>query len=255
MAETPDEIDNLVPVPSDSDPRIAVADGRDDLAAALLEELGVELYPVRHVGSPLWCTYQLWGFEGMMTMIATRPDLVEYACQRFLARSIHSVHVSAALGASGIWVEECMTDMISPEAFAALSVPFVRPLIEEIRAQGLKSIYYFCGDPAGKWEQLISVGADALSLEESKKGFVIDIEDIVNRVRGSCTVLGNMDAIGLLPNATEEQLRAEISRQVDAGRRNGSRFIMSLGSPVTPGTPARRVRLYCNLVHELGALG
>ena len=185
-------------------------------------------------------------------MVATRPDLVEYACRRFLARSLYSVHAAAALGAAGIWIEECMTDMISPSAFASLSVPFVRPLVEEIRAVGLGSIYYFCGDPAGKWEQLISVGADALALEESKKGFAIDIEDVVQTVRGRCTVLGNLDAINILPNASEEQLRAEISRQIAAGRINGGRFIMSLGSPVTPGTSVQRVRLYCDLVHKLG---
>ena len=47
--------------------------------------------------------------------------------------------------------------------------------------------------------------------------------------------------------------RAEIVRQIQAGRRNGSRFVMSIGSPVTPGTPPERVRLYCDLAHELGA--
>ena len=37
-----------------------------------------------------------------------------------------------------------------------------------------------------------------------------------------------------------------------AGWVNRSRFIMALGSPVTPDTPFRRVRHYCQLAHELG---
>jgi uroporphyrinogen-III decarboxylase len=61
-----------------------------------------------------------------------------------------------------------------------------------------------------------------------------------------------LDAIVLLESGTEQEIRAEVARQIAAGRRNGSRFIMSLGSPVTPGTPVERVRLYCDLVHELG---
>ncbi len=48
-----------------------------------------------------------------------------------------------------------------------------------------------------------------------------------------------------------EQRGAEIERQHEAGRRNGGRFIMSVGSPVTPETPVDRVRRYCDLVHEL----
>jgi len=252
LAKTLSEIDEMIPVSSGPAPQSIMADDRDDLASSLLKDFGATLYPICHVSSPLWCTYQLWGFEGMMTMIAQQPELVKHACRRFLARNVRSVHEVANRGAAGIWIEECMTDMISPQAFGALCVPFVRSLVDEIRSAGLKSIYYFCGDPAGKWNHLLSVGADALSLEESKKGFEIDIEHTVERVQGRCAVLGNLDAINLLPTASEEQLRDEIARQISAGRRNGRRFIMSLGSPVTPGTSVQRVRLYCDLVHELG---
>ena len=252
LAETAEEIDALVPLPSDFAPNEIIASGRNDLASQLLKEFGGNFFPICRVTSPLTNTYSLWGFEGMMTMIATRPDLVKYACGRFLALCIHAVREAASLGATGIWIEDCMTDMISPEAFASLNLLFLVQLVEEIRAAGMKSVYYFCGTPAKKLELLISVGADALALEESKKNFVVDIEDVVARVHGRCTVLGNLDAVGILQDGTEEQLRAEISRQIAAGGQNGGRFIMSLGSPVTPGTSVKRVRLYCDLVHELG---
>lgn len=252
LTQSFDEIDALIPEPSVFCRQAFIAEGKAELATRLLREYGQELFPIHHVSSPLWSCYSLWGFEGMMTMIAERPELVEYVCQRSLKQSSHIVQRAAALGAAGIWIEDCMTDMISPAAFARLNVAFLRPLVDEIRALGMKSIYYFCGDPMGKWEQLLAVGADALSLEESKKGFSIDIEDVVERVRGRCVVLGNLDAIHLLETGSEDALRAEIARQIAAGRRNGSRFIMSIGSPVTPGTSVRRVRLYCDLVHELG---
>ena len=251
--ETVEEIDALVPLPPEFDANAFRSAGRADLADLMLREFGADLYPLSSVGSPLWNCYGLWGFEGMMTMVATRPDLVAHAGQRFLATAAYIVRQAAALGAAGIWLEECLTDMISPRAFAELNVPLLEHLIDEIHAQGLQCIYYYCGDPAGKWEHLLGVGADALSLEESKKGFVIDIEEVVAQVRGQCAVLGNLDAIDLLPNGTEAQLRDEIARQITAGRKNHNRFIMSLGSPVTPDTPVEKVRRYCELVHELGA--
>jgi len=247
-----DEIDAAIPTPRAVDPARLRADGAADLAALLLAEHGPTLFPLRSVASPLGRCYGLWGFEGMMTQIATRPDLVEHACRRLLASSIAAAEEAAALGAAGIWIEECLTDLIHPEAFRRLSVPCVRELVEAVRAAGMKSIYYFCGDPTGKWDSLLSAGADALSLEESKKGFTIDIDDVVARVAGRCTVLGNLDAVGVLQNGTDQQLRAEVARQLAAGRRNASRFLMSLGSPVTPATPVARVRRYCELVRELG---
>jgi len=251
LPETPDEIDDLIPLPSDFNPSEIMTDGRRDLASQLLKEFD-DLYPIFYADSPLWRLYRVLGFEGTMILIAARPDLVEHACQRLLTLEIHAVREAALLGAACIWIAECVTDMISPRAFASLNMPTLCQLVEEIRALGLKSIYGYCGNPAGKWEHLISVGADALALEESKKNFVIDIEDVVARVQGRCTVLGNLDAVGVLQDGTDEQLRTEISRQIAAGRRNGNRFIMNLGSPVTPGTSVERVRLYCDLVHELG---
>jgi hypothetical protein len=252
LATTRAQIDLLIPVAPHHDPADVRRDGRADLADRMLAEFGGSLFPICHVGSPLWLCYHVWGFEGLMTMVGERPDLVRYACDRYLINSVRAVREAAALGAAGIWIEECLTDMVSPAAFADLNVPYVRLLVEVIRAAGMKSIYYYCGDPSSRWDQLFAVGADALSLEESKKGFRINVDEVVERARGRCAVLGNLDAIDLLTNGSEAQLRAEVARQVAAGRRNGGRFIMSLGSPVTPATPVQRVRQYCDVVHELG---
>jgi len=251
LPETLDQIDAAVPVPPAFDAERFVADGRADLAAAILRSFGRDLYPIDYVGSPLWGCYGLWGFEGLMLLIADRADLVGRACRRLLAGGVRAVRQAAARGAAAIVIEECFTDMISPAAFEALNVPVVGGLIEAIRAAGMKSIYYYCGDPAGKWDAIAGLGADALAFEESKKGFVIDVADVVRRVGGRCAVMGNLDAIGVLERGTDAQLRAEIARQLTAGRANGGRFVMSLGSPVTPGTSPRRVRQYLALVRDL----
>jgi hypothetical protein len=247
-----EQIDRMFPIAAAPDPAEIAPSGEDDLARAMLREFGGEVFPIAHVLAPLWHTYGQWGFEGMMVTVANRPELVEYACERLLSYSLQRVRTAAALGAAGIWIEDCMTDMISPEAFARLNLPYVRQLVEAIRALGMRSIHYFCGNPAGKRGLLLETGADALSLEEGKKGFIIDIDDVVDRTQGRTAVLGNLDAVRLLETGSEDELRAEIGRQIAAGRRNGSRFIMSLGSPATPGTTPERVRRYCDLTHDLG---
>jgi uroporphyrinogen-III decarboxylase len=99
----------------------------------------------------------------------------------------------------------------------------------------------------------MDTGADALALEEGKKGFAIDIVAVADRMRGRMALLGNVDAIGLMEHGSDDDLAAEIARQCEAGRRNRGRFVVSLGSPVTPGTPLARVRQYCDLVHAWSA--
>ena len=234
------------------DPDRFVAEGRADLAGRLVEEFARELYFYSYANSPLWNCYYLWGFEGLMVMIADRPDLVRHACRSNLDIAVGLVHKASALGAEAVWIEEAFMDMISPAAYESLGVPVMRELIEQIRSLGMKSIYYYTGDPAGKWEQILSLGMDALAMEEGKKGFTNDIEEIAEQVAGRYTLLGNLDAVGVLQDGSDEQLRAEVARQIAAGRRNDSRFIMSLGSPPTPATPVERVRLYLELARELG---
>ncbi len=145
--------------------------------------------------------------------------------------------------------------MISPSAFERFNVPFMKKLVSAIRECGGKSIYYYCGNPWDRINSILSVGADAISFEEGKKGFEINIEDVVEATKGRCVVFGNLDAINLLPYADRDTLKKEIKRQIQAGIKNKRRFIMSLGSPVTPGTSIEQVQNYCNISRELGQSG
>ena len=251
LPATPEELDAAVALPAPADTERIAADGHADLARALLQVHGTQLYPITYADAPLWYLYELWGFEGMMTLIGERPDLVERACPHFTARTLEAVRGAAMLGAAGVWIWECFTDMIAPQAYEAFSVPWMRRVVDECRRLGIKSIYNFSGNPAGKLDAILSIGADALAFEESKKDFVVDINELAVYVDGRCTLFGNLDAIGILQNGSETQLRDAIAEQIAAGRRNQDRFVVCLGSPVTPATSVDRVRLYCELVREI----
>ncbi len=252
LAQTTEELDTLIPPSPPFDRKAFIDAGHADLSQQLLAEFGTDHYPIAHITSPLWACYYLWGFEGLMEMIACQPALVAEACRHYLHNAIGDVHEAAAMGVQGIWLEDCMTDMIHPRDFARLNMPNICAIVEEIHAHGMHCIHYFCGDPKGKLDLLLTSGADALALEESKKGFTIDIGALAEAVDGRCALLGNLDAIHLLPNGTESELRAEIARQVQAGRRNQHRFVMSIGSPVTPATTPQRVRRYIEMAHDTG---
>ena len=226
-------------------------DGSLDLPRALVKEFGGDRLPQASVGGPYWSCFGLWGFEEMMTGLLEFPDLIQRACRRLLEDALRRVELHAAAGAGVIWIEDCMTDLISPDQFRRFNTPCLRALTDAIRGAGMFSIHYYCGRPHDRWDLLLDTGADALALEESKKDFAIDIEEVAARVDGRMALLGNVDAIGILERGSDEQLRAEIARQCRAGRRNRNRFAVSLGSPVTPATPLRRVRLYCDLVHQV----
>lgn len=241
------DVERAIPLVDPARPERVAAEGRCELASRMLADFGAGLFPQSSVSSPLWQCYDIWGFEGLMMALVEQRELIRYACERHLANTLVGVRIAKAAGAMGIWIEECMLDMISPEDYRELVLPGLRAITDAIRAEGMKSIHYFCGNPARHWDCLLDSGADALSLEEGKKGFELGIEEVVERVSGRMTVLGNLDAIRVLQDGTDKELEREVRHQVSAGRANGSRFILSLGSPVTPGTPVSRVRRFCEM--------
>ena len=226
--------------------------GKTDLAHRVDRGFGHTHAKLMHLPSPLWLCYHLWGFEGFMTMVIDEPALVKHACRRYLEYSISQAKIASLLGADVIWIEECFTDMLSPKSFADLNIPIMAALLDSIRTLGMYGVYYFTGNPTGKLHAILETSPDALAFEEGKKGFEVDIESIAAKIKGQAVLLGNLDAIGVLQDGSEDQLKSEVERQLHAGRLNNGRFIMSLGSPVTPSTPIERVKLYSDLVHELG---
>jgi hypothetical protein len=240
------QIDALIPRRPEFDRNRFLSEGRHDAATSIRQAVDAFLYSP--ISSPLWSLYGLFGYEGMMMFLADSPCLAAYAGQRILENTRQRIRMISALGADAVWIEECLTDQISPELFQNLNVPLLRQCVQEIRACGMKSIYYYCGNPHDRLNAILDVGADAIHFEEGKKGFAIDIADIVRVVKGRCVVFGNLDAIGVLQQGSEQALRFEIQRQLKAGRENGNRFVMSTGSPITPETTVERVRRYADMV-------
>lgn len=228
-----------------------LTDGSLDLPVMMSEKWGQSLCPMSYVPGPLSTCFSLWGFEDTMIMFIEKPDIIHHACNLFTNLSLQCISLFKMAGVKAIWVDDCYTDMIDPSHYKIFNLPYLRKITEEINFSGMKSIHYFGGNPKNKHGLLLDTGADAISLEESKKGFDIDIESTIEWVNKKKVVLGNLDSIHILENGNEDELRREILRQIRAGRKNGGRFIMSLGSPVTPNTPVSRVSKYCDLTHDL----
>jgi len=87
-------------------------------------------------------------------------------------------------------------------------------------------------------------------MEASMKHYVNDIDQVVDRIGDRVTLLGNIDPLRVLQDGSDDELRAEMKRQVAAGSR-GRGFLLGTGSPVTPATPLARVQRYLELGRSL----
>ena len=246
-----EQIDELLPIPPAETVESLAAAGRSDKPGRMLEEFCDEKMPWTQLPSPWDPLFKLWGYEGLMIACAERPELVAYACRRVVECTRNRIATWKAAGVELIWVEEGSSDQISPEQHRRLILPPMQDLTAALREAGMKSIYYYTGNPNDRMDVLLASGADALALEESRKNFVIDIEEKARQVDGRMALVGNLDEYNVLEKGPIEGIRAEVARQLAAGKRNGGRFLMGIGGPITPNTPLDHVRAIAETVHEL----
>ena len=248
-----EDIDDLVEIRSAED---LIADGSLDYASAVVREFGESLFVVASIDDPFWGMNRCFGLHDMLTNLVEHPDWAERALERNTLASIELVKAYAEVGVDGIW-HECTyssRDMISLAHFSRFAAPYTGRLIRETGAAGMKSILYFCGDPGDRLEDLVGMNPTCIALEEDKKQYGLELGRIDEAVGGRACLLGNVDAVGVLQDGTPEEIGAELDRQFEIGRRNG-RFVMSLGSPVTPSTPIARVAEFIELARERSAAG
>ena len=232
-----------------------LARGDNDYLNALVGAVGHQEFILSGgvIGTLYSCTQHV-GMANLYPMLVEQPDLIEYLSHKILEVNIEQIRRLAAAGGDAIFIDDATatSDMISVAHYQRFSLPHVKEMVREIHALGHKAILIYFGGIADRLDQIASVDADALSMETSMKSYVNDIAEIAQKVGDRMALFGNIDPLGVLQRGSPADLDAEIARQVAAGKRARG-FVISPGSPITPGTPLSRVCEFIDLSHKHGA--
>ena len=244
-----DDVDRLIPVPSSEE---LLASGHLDVMRQAVEGYGHRYFLSTILDTPFSHVSDYLGFYGLMTIQHDRPDLLHYMLERQLAQTQEVMAALAAVGLDGVYVEEVFTgaDMISPRAYDEFVFAYNKPFFGHMRKVGLWPIHYACGDIVPRLERMVQCDVAAVAVEESKKNFRIEIEEVVERVAGRAAVFGNIDAVQFGLQASRDEMVAEVKRQARIGARaNG--FVVSTGSPFPLDTNPRLIDTLVATAHSL----
>ena len=244
---------------SDVDARLPVHPAKEllqsgtlDLAAQVVADYGDEYFISTILDPPFSDAYDLLGFEGLMLIQLEQPDLFHSVLQRKLEQCQQVLDAWAAVGIHGVYAEEVFTgaDILSPQSYERFVFAYNQPYFRHLRKLGLLSIHYVCGDVVPRLDRIVELDVDAVAVEESKKNFRIEIEEVIERVAGRRAVLGNIDAVRFGPGATLEEMAAEVKRQAQVGARARG-FVISTGSPFPLDTNPRLIDTLVSTAHSL----
>jgi len=248
---TKETIKKLVPVtPVD----ILLQSGRFELAKYIVDNYGKTVFTFGYLSPPFTASYDIVGFEKMMTLPYDDPNLLRYLMHRLHDRDLEVAKAYAAVGVDAIFLEECFVsaDLISPNLFDKFVFPMDHQFITEIKNLGLYVILEFCGDVIPRLNRIAKLGVDCLAVEESKKNFTVDICDVVSKIGDELCLIGNIDAI-MLQHWTVSELEAEIKRQLRCGLK-AKGFMMGIGSPLPPNTQLSKFEDFIALSRKHGRL-
>jgi len=198
---------------------------------------------VGSMGTPYWGCYGVFGFAGLMQSVLDAPKLVRYAAERNLARAEGVIKYYQSIGCDCVFIEECLSsaDLLSQKQYDEFVLPTTRAVLELIWKHGMRSVFYMCGDVMPRIARVAELPFSAFAVEESKKGFVLDIGEVRRALGRERTLFGNVD-VCLVRDASREQIAAEVRRQCETAGADG-RFVVSNGSPFTLDTPPARIDL------------
>ena len=229
-----------------------LARGDFDLPRMIVADYGDDYFISTILDTPFSDAYDLLGFQGLMLIQHDRPALFHHLLQRKLAQTQEVMGAWAAVGIHGVYVEEVFTgaDLISPRSYDEFVFSYKQPYFRHMQELGLLPIHYVCGDVIPRLDRIIALDIAAVAVEESKKNFRIEIEDVVARVAGRAAVFGNIDAVRFGLHATLEEMAAEVERQarIGAGARG---FVISTGSPFPLDTNPRLIDTLVTTAHSL----
>jgi len=230
------------------------ASGVDDYAEAAAGRLGRDHFVIAGsvAGTLFSCGIHL-GQTNTFAMLLDNPALVDYVCAKVTEQNVETIRRLAATGGDAIIIDDATAtaDMISVGHYERFSLPYMRTLIDEIHRAGLKAIVIYFGAVMDRLDQIASMGADALSVECSMKGYVNDIDAITRRIGDRVSLFANIDPVGVLEKGSDTELEREVARQAEAGR-HARGFLVSPASPITPATPLGRVLRFIDVARAAG---
>jgi uroporphyrinogen-III decarboxylase len=229
-----------------------LARGEFDLPRQIVSDYGDEYFLSTILDTPFSDAYDLLGFQGLMLIQYDRPALFHHLLRRKLAQTREVMDAWAKVGVHGVYVEEVFTgaDMISPASYDEFVFAYNQPYFRHMRRLGLYPIHYMCGDVIPRLERILALDIAAVAVEESKKQFRIETEEVIDRVQGRVAVLGNVDTIRFGLHGTMVEMEAEVRRQAEIGAR-ASGFIMSTGSPFPLDTNPRLIDTLVATAHSM----
>ena len=219
-----------------------------------VEEAGDEIAVFGSVRGTFGFLFILLGLEHMAEVIYEDPDLlvelIEAADAFWTKLGLKLIEA----GCDALYVANDMgmneRTLISPAHLREFFLPSFQKQVATWKAAGGRVLLHSCGNVNAILEDLADAGIDAINNIQVRAG--MNLAEVKSRIGDRVTIVGNVDATGIMCQSDKTLIDAAIKEVVDTAGQDGA-LIIATDHSFHEGIPTENVLYFLDKAKELGA--
>ena len=191
---------------------------------------------------------RLYDMSEIMVAIYTDPEVILQLLDKCTAFILKYCAELKRLGASGVFIAEPAAGLLSNEDCMAYSTVFIRQIVQTLQDDDFAVILHNCGNTGQCTQAMVESGAAALHF-----GNAIDMVSALQECPSSLLVMGNIDPVGIMKQASPEVVRKETLALLEATA-SCRNFVLSTGCDVPPQVSQENIAAFFQALDEFNSL-
>ena len=190
---------------------------------------------------------RLYDMSEIMVAIYIEPDVIMSLLEKCTAFLIDYCKALKATGVAGVVMAEPAAGLLSDEDHMVYATPYIQQIVQAVQDDDFTIVLHNCGNMGQCTHAMVECGARALHF-----GNLVDIPQALTEVPEDMMVMGNLDPVGVLQQATPEAVAAATTDLLEktAGAKN---FIISTGCDLPPAVPEANIKAFFDAVEAYNA--
>lgn len=181
---------------------------------------------------------RLFDLSELMMAMYIEPETVTMLLDKCTTFITDYLKAMKETGINGVILAEPAAGLVSNDDCLQYSATYVRKIVNAVQDKRFSIVLHNCGNTGHCTEAMLQSGASALHF-----GNKADMVNALETCPSDLPVMGNIDPVGIMRQASPEQVYASVSELLDKTSSYGN-FILSTGCDVPPRTPFENIKAF-----------
>ena len=181
---------------------------------------------------------RLFDLSELMMAMYIEPETVTMLLDKCTTFITDYLKAMKETGINGVILAEPAAGLVSNDDCLQYSATYVRKIVNAVQDERFSIVLHNCGNTGHCTEAMLQSGASALHF-----GNKADMVNALETCPSDLPVMGNIDPVGIMRQASPEQVYSSVSELLDKTSSYGN-FILSTGCDVPPRTPFENIKAF-----------